>query len=74
MGDVVEVAGFYKGAPQLNFICRRKLLLSVNIDKNTEKDLQLVVEKASSLLSQMSKAELVDFTSHADALIIRATT
>jgi len=62
----VEVAGFYKGTPQLNFICRRKLILTVNIDKNTEKDLQLVVEKGSSLLSNKTKAELVDFTSHAD--------
>ncbi|ONK75929.1 uncharacterized protein A4U43_C03F22060 [Asparagus officinalis] len=66
LGDVVEVAGFYKGAPQLNFICRRKLILTVNIDKNTEKDLQMVVEKGSNLLSQKTKSELVDFTSNAD--------
>lgn len=65
MGDVVEVAGFYKGAPQLTFVCRRKLILTVNIDKNTERDLQLAVEKGSGLLSR-TKAELVDFTSHAD--------
>ncbi|CAL9189626.1 unnamed protein product [Musa hybrid cultivar] len=65
LGDVVEVAGFYKGAPQLTFVCRRKLILTVNIDKNTERDLQLAVEKGSGLLSR-TKAELVDFTSHAD--------
>ncbi|XP_077243241.1 auxin-responsive GH3 family protein [Tasmannia lanceolata] len=65
LGDVVEVAGFYKGTPQLNFICRRKLMLSVNIDKNTEKDLQLAVERGSMHLSR-TKAELIDFTSHAD--------
>lgn len=63
----MEVAGFYKGTPQLNFICRRRLILTVNIDKNTEKDLQMVVEEGSSLLSQKTKAELVDFTSHAVA-------
>ena len=40
LGDVVEVAGFHKGTPKLNFVCRRKLILTVNIDKNTEKDLQ----------------------------------
>lgn len=62
----MEVAGFYKGAPQLNFICRRKLILTVNIDKNTEKDLQMVVEKGSNLLSLKTKSELVDFTSNAD--------
>ncbi|KAM1919377.1 hypothetical protein FF1_023891 [Malus domestica] len=67
LGDVVEVAGFHNGTPKLNFICRRKLILTVNIDKNTEKDLQIVVERGSQLLSN-SKAELIDFTSHADVL------
>ncbi|KAJ7948276.1 jasmonic acid-amido synthetase JAR1 [Quillaja saponaria] len=65
LGDVVEVAGFHNGTPKLNFICRRKLILTVNIDKNTEKDLQLVVERGSQILSK-AQAELVDFTSHAD--------
>ncbi|XP_038981662.1 indole-3-acetic acid-amido synthetase GH3.10-like isoform X2 [Phoenix dactylifera] len=68
LGDVVEVAGFYKGAPKLTFICRRKLILTVNIDKNTERDLQIVVEKGSRLLRQ-TRAELVDFTSHADLAV-----
>ncbi|XP_050383626.1 indole-3-acetic acid-amido synthetase GH3.10 [Argentina anserina] len=67
LGDVVEVAGFHRGTPKLNFICRRKLILTVNIDKNTEKDLQMVVERGSQLLSK-SKAELIDFTSHADVV------
>lgn len=40
--------------------------MTINIDKNTEKDLQLVVDKGSQLLSKMARAELVDFTSHAD--------
>lgn len=66
LGDVVEVAGFHNKTPKLNFICRRKLVLSVNIDKNTEKDLQLVVERGSQLLSDQSGGELVDFTSHAE--------
>ena len=67
LGDVVEVAGFHKGTPKLNFVCRRKLILTVNIDKNTEKDLQCVVERVSQLLAKAkTKAELVDFTSHAD--------
>lgn len=65
LGDVVEVAGFHNGTPKLNFICRRKLILTVNIDKNTERDLQIVVEKGSQLLNK-SKAELIDFTSYAD--------
>ncbi|WMV39177.1 hypothetical protein MTR67_032562 [Solanum verrucosum] len=67
LGDVVEVDGFYNKTPKLNFICRRNLILTVNIDKNTEKDLQLVVERGSQILSKgTSRAELVDFTSHAN--------
>lgn len=66
LGDVVEVSGFHNGTPKLSFLCRRKLILTVNIDKNTEKDLQLVVEAGSQLLRQQARAELVDFTSHAD--------
>lgn len=62
----MEVAGFHNGTPKLSFICRRKLILTVNIDKNTEKDLQIVVERGSELLTSKTKAELVDFTSHAD--------
>lgn len=63
----MEVTGFYKETPKLNFICRRKLILTVNIDKNTEKDLQLVVERGSQVLTNnMARAEIVDFTSHAD--------
>lgn len=65
LGDVVEVSGFHNGTPKLNFICRRKLILTVNIDKNTEKDLQLVVERGSQILNK-AKAEIVDFTSNAD--------
>ncbi|CAA7409215.1 unnamed protein product [Spirodela intermedia] len=64
LGDVVEVTSFYKGSPQLSFVCRRKLILTVNIDKSTEKDLQLAVEKASRLLAG-ARSELIDFTSHA---------
>ncbi|XP_010542881.1 PREDICTED: jasmonic acid-amido synthetase JAR1 [Tarenaya hassleriana] len=66
LGDVVEVTGFHKGTPKLSFIYRRKLILTINIDKITEKDLQRVVDKASQLLSRKTQAELVDFTSHAD--------
>ncbi|KAK1405368.1 putative indole-3-acetic acid-amido synthetase GH3.5 [Heracleum sosnowskyi] len=66
LGDVVEVAGFHKGTPKLNFVCRRKLILTINIDKNTEKDLQLVVDKGAQLLMRKAKAEVVDFTSHAN--------
>ncbi|XP_074570706.1 jasmonoyl--L-amino acid synthetase GH3.5-like [Curcuma longa] len=67
LGDVVKVTGFHNCAPELQFICRRSLMLSINIDKNTEKDLQLSVEEAAKLLAE-EKIQVVDFTSHADTL------
>ncbi|CAL5339920.1 unnamed protein product [Camellia sinensis] len=65
LGDVVKVVGFHNSTPELQFICRSNLLLTINIDKNTEKDLQLSVEAAGKLLSN-EKLEVVDFTSHVD--------
>ncbi|KAJ9556115.1 hypothetical protein OSB04_010729 [Centaurea solstitialis] len=67
LGDVVKVTGFHNSTPELKFVCRRNLMPSINIDKNTEKDLQLSVEAASKLLAA-EKLELVDFTSHVDLL------
>ncbi|KAK1321517.1 putative indole-3-acetic acid-amido synthetase GH3.5 [Acorus calamus] len=65
LGDVVKVKGFHNSTPELQFVCRRNLLLTINIDKNTEKDLQLAVVEATKLLAD-EKIELVDFTSHVD--------
>ncbi|KAM7508585.1 hypothetical protein LguiA_019038 [Lonicera macranthoides] len=65
LGDVVKVMGFHNSTPELKFVCRRNLMLTINIDKNTEKDLQLAVEAAAKLLAA-EKLELVDFTSQAD--------
>lgn len=65
LGDVVKVKGFHRSTPELQFICRRNLLLNINIDKNTEKDLQLSVEAAGKIL-EAEKMEVVDFTSCVD--------
>ncbi|CAI8615683.1 unnamed protein product [Vicia faba] len=65
LGDVVKVMGFHNSTPELKFIRRSTLLLNINIDKNTEKDLQLAVEAAAKLLIQ-EKLEVVEFTSHVD--------
>ncbi|XP_042518903.1 jasmonoyl--L-amino acid synthetase JAR4-like [Macadamia integrifolia] len=65
LGDVVKVMGFHNSTPELQFVCRRNLLLTINIDKNTEKDLQLAVEEAGKLLLE-EKIEVVDFSSHVD--------
>lgn len=76
LGDVVRVTGFLNSSPQLAFVCRKNVALCINIDKNTEKDLQKVVEKAASKLLVSIKdvngsinsggVELVDYTSFAD--------
>lgn len=61
----MQVAGFHNSTPELQFVCRKNNLLSINIDKNTEKDIQLAIDAASSILAA-EKLEVVDFTSHAD--------
>ena len=61
----MRIAGFRNSTPELQFVCRRSLMLSINIDKNTEKDLQLAVDAAARLLAE-EKVEVVDFTSHVD--------
>ncbi|KAL6627181.1 hypothetical protein ACP70R_030907 [Stipagrostis hirtigluma subsp. patula] len=65
LGDVVQVAGFYNSTPKLKFVCRRNLMLSINIDKNSEQDLQLAVDSAAKILAE-EKLEVVDYSSHAD--------
>ncbi|KAK9056140.1 hypothetical protein SSX86_027229 [Deinandra increscens subsp. villosa] len=65
LGDVVKVVGFHNSTPELQFVCRRNIMPPINIDKNTEKDLQLSVEAASQLLAA-EKLEVVDFTSQVD--------
>ncbi|ERM98778.1 hypothetical protein AMTRI_Chr01g108100 [Amborella trichopoda] len=65
LGDIVKVMGFHNRSPKLQFVCRRSLLLTINLDKNTEKDLQLAVEEATRLLTPY-RVELVDFTSFVD--------
>ncbi|KAF3432023.1 hypothetical protein FNV43_RR26762 [Rhamnella rubrinervis] len=62
IGDVVKVMGFHNSSPELKFVRRRNLILNINIDKSTEKDLQLAVEEAAKLLVE-ERLEVVDYTS-----------
>ncbi|KAH7293302.1 hypothetical protein KP509_28G019700 [Ceratopteris richardii] len=66
LGDIVKVTSFFNATPQLAYVCRKNVLLSVHIDKNSEKDLQIAVEEALKELQKHVKAELVDFTSYAN--------
>ncbi|KAL4354615.1 hypothetical protein GQ457_06G031550 [Hibiscus cannabinus] len=65
LGDVVKVMGFHNMTPELKFVCRKNLVLTINLDKNTEEDLQLAVKEATKLVAE-EKQEVLDFTSHAD--------
>ncbi|GJN06472.1 hypothetical protein PR202_ga24201 [Eleusine coracana subsp. coracana] len=66
LGDVVKVSGFYNSTPKLKFVCRRNLMLTINIDKNSEQDLQLAVDSAANKILAAEKLEVVDYSSHAD--------
>ncbi|XP_062208284.1 jasmonoyl--L-amino acid synthetase GH3.5-like [Phragmites australis] len=65
MGDVVKVAGFYNSTPKLKFVGRRSLTLSINVDKNTEQDVQRAVDGAAKILPA-EKLEVVEYTSYAE--------
>ncbi|KDP28515.1 hypothetical protein JCGZ_14286 [Jatropha curcas] len=65
LGDVVKIVGFHNSTPELKFVCRTSLLLTINIDKNSEKDLHLAVDEAAKLLAE-EKIEVVDFSSLVD--------
>ncbi|CAO2205131.1 unnamed protein product [Urochloa humidicola] len=66
LGDVVKVTGFYNSTPKVKVVCRRNLMLSINIDKNSEHDLQLAIDSAAKILADQAAPEIVDYTSHAD--------
>uniref|UniRef100_A0A7N1A452 Uncharacterized protein n=1 Tax=Kalanchoe fedtschenkoi TaxID=63787 RepID=A0A7N1A452_KALFE len=66
LGDIVRVAGFHNSTPQLQFVCRSNVILSVNTDKTTESDLQNAVDAATKVLSASNAGALVDYTSQAD--------
>jgi hypothetical protein len=61
-GDILRVTGFWNGTPEVAFVCRKGVVLSVNTDKTDEEELRLVVEKAS----KEAAVEAVEFTSYAN--------
>ncbi|ONK79052.1 uncharacterized protein A4U43_C01F2410 [Asparagus officinalis] len=66
LGNIVKVVSYHNSKPVLQFIRRRNNVLSINIDKNTENDIQMAINEASHLLA-LHKLEIVDFTTHADS-------
>ncbi|MCO5550164.1 hypothetical protein L7F22_003646 [Adiantum nelumboides] len=68
LGDVVRVTDFCNTCPQVSYVCKKNVLLSINIDKNTEKDLKAVVSTAAKRLAEVSEEtmQLMDYTSYTD--------
>ncbi|GKU94833.1 hypothetical protein SLEP1_g8269 [Rubroshorea leprosula] len=69
VGDILLVTGFHNSAPQLRFIRRKNVLLSIESDKTDEAELQKAVENASTLLKEFNTS-VVEYTSYADTKTI----
>ncbi|RZC47572.1 hypothetical protein C5167_040531 [Papaver somniferum] len=65
VGDVLRVAGFKNTAPQFQFICRKKILLSLDSEKTSELELHNAVQNAMKYLMLKFNVTLVDYTSYA---------
>ncbi|GJN06471.1 hypothetical protein PR202_ga24200 [Eleusine coracana subsp. coracana] len=66
VGEHYEVTGFYNATPKLRFVSRGSLTLSINVDVDTEHDVQTAVDSAANKVLAAEKLEVVDYTSHAD--------
>ncbi|GAA0168522.1 hypothetical protein LIER_23223 [Lithospermum erythrorhizon] len=67
VGDILKVTGFHNSAPQFKFIRRKNVLLSIDVDKTDEAELQKAVENVSKLLAgECSNATITEYTSFAD--------
>ncbi|KAL5062390.1 hypothetical protein RYX36_024127 [Vicia faba] len=65
LGDVVKVMRFHNSTPEIKYMRRSGLLLTITTDKHTETDLQLSVENASKFLAE-EEIEVIDYTSYID--------
>ncbi|KAI8523013.1 hypothetical protein RHMOL_Rhmol13G0041600 [Rhododendron molle] len=66
IGDILRVTGFHNSAPQVYFVSRKNVLLSIDADKTDEAELQKSVETAGRLLRDESGATVLDYTSDTD--------
>ncbi|KAL6642207.1 hypothetical protein ACP70R_020388 [Stipagrostis hirtigluma subsp. patula] len=64
VGDVLRVTGFHNAAPQFRFVRRGNVVLSIDLDKVDEAELQRAVERAAAPLLGAGAAVL-DYTSQA---------
>ncbi|KAJ4817255.1 Auxin-responsive GH3 family protein [Rhynchospora pubera] len=66
VGDVLQVTGFYNNAPQFKFICRRNVILSIDLDKTNEEDLHKSITVAKEILEKQNYL-ITEYTSYADS-------
>ncbi|CAH8320407.1 unnamed protein product [Eruca vesicaria subsp. sativa] len=66
LGDVLRVTGFYNNAPEFQVVGRKKVVLSIDMDKTYEEDLLKAVTNAKLLL-EPHDLMLIDFTSRVDS-------
>ncbi|KAK6121543.1 hypothetical protein DH2020_044716 [Rehmannia glutinosa] len=69
VGDILRVTGFYNSVPQFQFVRRKNVVLSIDMDKTDETELQAAVENASRLLHEFNTS-VVEYTSYADMTTI----
>ncbi|GLJ20890.1 hypothetical protein SUGI_0381170 [Cryptomeria japonica] len=62
---MLRVTGFHNSAPQLHFVCRKNLMLSIDSDKTDEVELQNAVNKATEHLESYG-TRVIEYTSYAD--------
>ncbi|CAL5200780.1 unnamed protein product [Lathyrus oleraceus] len=65
VGDVLKVTGFKNKAPQFEFVCRKNVVLSIDLDKTDEVELQNAIKNAVTHLAPYD-ADVAEYTSYAD--------
>ncbi|XP_031479067.1 probable indole-3-acetic acid-amido synthetase GH3.1 [Nymphaea colorata] len=66
VGDILRVVSFYNKAPQFKFVCRGNVVLSIDIEKTSEADLQNAVAAAEAAHLIPHNTRVAEFTSYAD--------
>ncbi|XP_050206488.1 probable indole-3-acetic acid-amido synthetase GH3.1 [Mercurialis annua] len=69
VGDILRVTGFYNAAPHFKFMKRKNVLLSVDLDKTDESELQKAIETASLLLGEYNTS-VEEYTSCIETKLI----
>ncbi|CAL5200783.1 unnamed protein product [Lathyrus oleraceus] len=69
VGDILKVSGFKNNAPQFSFVCRKNVVLSIDIDKTDEVELQNAIKNGVTHLAPYD-ADVAEYTTYADTRTI----